>query len=1248
MITKDNFKDVLENLNFKKDKNIYIKKFESFDLKVDFEKDKLIYPNEIKIHGEFTTTFKQNENFVVFECVHKLLTQGYNPTHIELEPHWQLGHGASGGRADILITDNEKKALLIIECKTYGKEFDTAWRNTLINPTQLFSYAQQIRNTKFICLYASDFIDEKLKEKYYLITLQDNEEYLNERKNDNLLSFKEATSTEEIYKVWKKTYSQEYSTKGIFEDSEAYNIGKTKFNIEDLSIVTSKDIQGKYHEFATILRQYNVSGREQAFDKLINLFLCKVVDEKNNPDELKFYWKGIAYDNPFELQDRLQRLYKDGMDKFLGEEITYIDKKTIDETFKYVKNNPDATKDKILEYFKQLKFFTNNDFAFTDVHNEKLFYKNFEVLLQIVLMLQDIKITTKEHNQFLGDMFEGFLDQGVKQSEGQFFTPMPIVKFIINSLPIDKILKIEDIPKVIDYACGAGHFLNEYASNIKSKVKNYREYYKETIGIEKEYRLSKVAKVSSFMYGQDDIQIVYDDSLTTNEKIKNSNFSLLVANPPYSVKGFLETLENIDRESYELIDSIDKKSYSANNAIECFFIERAKQLLKDGGVAGIIVPSSILTKGNKNIISNKSNIYVATREIILKYFNIIAIAEFGSGTFGKTGTNTVTLFLEKKSSNPPINKHLKNRVNSWFNAKFANDEIFLDGYLIKHYCNHLEINYSEYKKLLKNELSDILFELEIFKEYKSTYNKLNKQHKKKFTLVEYIRLIEKDKLYYFSLAYLNSKEVIIVKAPSNNNENKKFLGYEWSSAKGNEGIKYITSQNVNMKNDNLSENDSRVLENILNLESIQTPLYNPNNLYDESRINTLIVKNFSDEDVKIPENLEKFVSKAKLIDMLDFSRVEFNKGISLTPKKNIEIFGKLEWQIKISEICEIGRGRVINKQYIENNTGEYPIYSSQTSNNGVFGKINTFDFDGDYVTWTTDGIYAGTCTFRSGKFNCTNVCGTLKSKINNLEIKYLPYILNKVTANYVVKSANPKLMNNVMSNIKIPLPPLEIQKEIVKECEIVDKKVEESNEIIKELKNRIEKEISKIKDSEQKLSKLIEIIGGGTPKTNIPEYWGGDIPWLSVTDFNNENRFVSISTKTITKKGLKNSSTKVLQPNDLIISARGTVGALAQISIPMTFNQSCYGLRAKKEIDSGFLYYILKREINQLKENAYGTKFDSITTRTFENIKIPLPSLKTQKEIVSKIEKLEEEIKKSKEIIDNSKSKKEEVLKKYL
>ena len=197
------------------------------------------------------------------------------------------------------------------------------------------------------------------------------------------------------------------------------------------------------------------------------------------------------------------------MNEFLGEQVTYIDEQQISHAFTHYLGDLDATKDAVLQYFREQKFYTNNDFAFLDVHNEVLFRQNAEILKKVVGMLQDIRLRTDKPNQFLGDLFEGFLDQGIKQNEGQFFTPLPIVRFIVSSLPLEKLHAGGAIPKVIDYACGSGHFLNEYAQQVKPLISELgvteQEAYKEIYGIEKEYRLSKVAKVSAFMYGQDNI-----------------------------------------------------------------------------------------------------------------------------------------------------------------------------------------------------------------------------------------------------------------------------------------------------------------------------------------------------------------------------------------------------------------------------------------------------------------------------------------------------------------------------------------------------------------------------------------------------------------------------------------------------------------------------------------------------------------------------------------------------------------------
>ena len=135
---------------------------------------------------------------------------------------------------------------------------------------------------------------------------------------------------------------------------------------------------------------------------------------------------------------------------------------------------------------------------------------------------------------------------------------------------------------------------------------------------------------------------------------------------------------------------------------------------------------------------------------------------------------------------------------------------------------------------------------------------------------------------------------------------------------------------------------------------------------------------------------------------------------------------------RIGELCIITRGRVMSKDYIRDNVGQYPVYSSQTENNGELGKISTYDFEGEYLTWTTDGANAGSVFYRNGKFSVTNVCGLLKVKVDEITTKYLYHILSITAPKYVNKGmGNPKLMSNVMARIKVPLPPLSIQSEIV-------------------------------------------------------------------------------------------------------------------------------------------------------------------------------------------------------------------------
>lgn len=1289
MITQDNFCNLLQSIGFELEESaigiVYSKTFSKSDstMSVDFTNKRLIYPEGITAERETTKNFHQPENFVVFECVSGLLEKGYFPEQIILEKGMPGGHGDTGGYCDIIVKDNNEDEYLLIECKTTEQaendEFSKAWKLMLQNGGQLFNYYNSYRKAQYICLYASDWIDGKCKRTYHVISMLDNKEYL--LSNRNLVSFETVTkrggNRDEYYQVWRDTYQFDYNTKGIFEEEVTpFNIGKKTFTIEDLQTVDATAIQKKYNQFATIMRQYNVSGRENAFDKLVNLFLVKIVDETRHGKELQFMWKGAAYDDFYNFQDRLQKMYQIGMKDYLNEEVTYIDNATIEETFNIQKNDPDAIKEKILEYFRQLKFFSNNDFAFLDVHNEQLFNQNAIILKEVVKMLQDIRLKTEEQNQFLGDLFEGFLDQGVKQSEGQFFTPTPIVRFLISSLPLEYIIKEStNIPKVIDYACGAGHFLNEYAQQIKPFVEKYKgdnitEYYKEIYGIEKEYRLSKVAKVSSFMYGQEGINIIYADALSNKTGIKDGSYSVLVANPPYSVKGFLETLNAEEKEKYELTAEVS--DLAKNNSIETFFIERAKQLLCPGGVAAIILPSSVLSNGN---------IYIKCREIILKYFDIVSIVEMGSGTFGKTGTNTVTLFLRRKSENPALATHYKYRVDAWFNGNTMHDERYADLELLERYCERIGVRTEDYKTLFVSSPNDELLKTDIFKEYLDKFSNdtrakriKTKRITAKYTedmrslelqsyIINSIKECEKDKLYFFLLALSNPQPVVIVKSPAKTTDIKKFLGYEWSSSKGNEGIKYIGANEVDEDNE---------LERNKGISQIKTPLFDPSNLHNEEKINMLIRHNFLGEELCIADNYEEYVSVNNLVDLMDFSQIEFDKKIFTKAIKNIDIDSKYPL-VRLGDYVE-----TIGGLWTGNKAPFKKAFVIRNTNFTMNGRLNLSDValidveesaferrklqKGDIIVEKSGGsstqAVGRVVLFKNdGEYSFSNFTMRLRLTNNDLNSTYLYLVLNSYYQKgytFDMQNGSSGLKNldtNKYLSLQIPFPSIDIQNKIVEECNKIDEEYESSIIRIENTKNEINNIFTNIKKNSaqfEKLGKLYTLMQRG----KSPQYGNSDIQIIKSGQARGYEKF-DFTTKYFASTNFILDE-RLLKKGDILINSTG-VGTAGRVTLFNLDGLYCVDshitiFRVNERVIPKYALYALAdigfKNIEKMANGASGQI--ELSLSAIKDIEIPLPSLEEQKNIVSQIEIYESEIEKAQNNIDSYSERKNAILNKYL
>ncbi|HAA1848083.1 TPA_asm: restriction endonuclease [Campylobacter jejuni] len=1316
MITKDNLKQVLENLGFKNKNENYVKTINNYTLLIDYKNQSINYPKEIKIHDKTTSNFSHPENFVVFECVHRLLEKGYKAEHLELEPKWNLGRDKKGGKADILVKDNENNPYLIIECKTTdskNSEFIKEWNRMQEDGGQLFSYFQQEKGVKYLCLYTSDFSD-KLEYKNYIIQAYDNEEYLKEKELQN--SYKKSNNNIELFKTWKESYELQYFKQGIFEANvNAYKILEITPTFDNLKELKE---EGKYHEFAKILRKHNISGKENAFDKLVNIFLCKIYDETFNKNNLKFGYFGVMADTYANMQDRLMWLYKEAMKEFLGEKITFVSNEDIEKDFKQLKIK--TLKEVMQNYIKELKFYSNNDFAFLEVHNKELFLKNALVLKEIVELFANYKLTQNSTNQFLGNLFELFLQKGMKQDEGQFFTPIQICEFIMYSLPLQEMLsKSSKALRVIDYACGAGHFLNTYANELKRYLTEdeLKEHYKNIYGIEKEYRLSKVSKVSSAMYGQNEINILYADALASFElantnnlegekakpQIESNSFDLLIANPPYSVKGFLETLSDKSKNTYKLFN--DDINIETNNSIECFFCERANQILNDNAKAAIILPSSIL---------NKDSIYKNTREILFQNFDFIAIVELGNQTFGATGTNTIILFLRKKETFKQEN-HLISQDYSLIKERIEaenlkDSENFYQNYLSA-YCDFRKFDKELYENFLNGSLDSKLVELEAFKDYRNAFeqtsdykklkeSKIYKESKDKQALEDkaflaYTQAIEKDKLLYFSLSL--NQEVLIIKSPSDIKEQKKFLGYEWSNRKGDEGLKELHNPYL-------------------------SPLFERGNPQNETKLNTLIYKSFLNTLDVIPQELQIYATKARLVDMMDFEKVEFNKAISLNPSNSMQSEMSNPFANSKYELVRLGdiiidnlKSKIKVKEAKENITGKYPFFTSGTN----IYRYDEYLIEGKNIFLSTGGN--AIVQFYNGKSSYSTDTYALKSNNENYIDTYFLYILLKQLENFIncflFKGSGLKhLQKTELKSLKIPLPPLEIQKQIVAECEKVEEQHNTLSLSIKEYQNLIkailqkcgiieddqeyklnsilenlqkleskldfnllfsfiddftnarQEDLKKFKEfvknikailgtfstppkqgwNKEKLNEIISIQSGGTPDRKIKEYWNGNINWVKSEVCQNCYVYDYQVKEKITELGLQKSSAKLLKKETTLIALVGaTIGKIGFLTFESATNQNITGLYPKnlKILNTKYLYYACMGLYGQFRKLG---DFAMANSNFIKNLTIPLPPLEIQEKIVQNIELVEQQIDFLNLKLEFLEKEKEKILQKYL
>lgn len=1242
--------------------DIFIKKYpHNYAIEIDFSKSLINYGDKIKSETKTTQNFSQSENFVVLECVNRLLEKGYKPENITLEKVWRTGHGTSG-RLDILVTRDNGSAFMMIECKNLGTEFNKEFKNIEKNGGQLFTYFQQDRGAEILMLYSSGLDSKgKLHFENQIIKIEDD--------------YRFTTNVKDFYERWNKIPKNN----GVFnEEATPYNYQNKKFLVENLENISVQDSQKLFFDFLKILRSYSISDKPNAFNKIFNLFICKIYDEwfNDNNGFSEFYYEYGEEAEKFIL--RIYSLYVKAMLEFFNKKIA---------SFEKLDSYSDSLGIKNIDELKKILIVENKDFAIIDIIDKEDFYKNAEIVSKIVKLLEQFKFRYDRKNNALSDFFERLLTTGLKQEVGQYFTPIPIVKFILRSIPIDtqtnKSLIKGEMPKIIDYAAGSGHFLHESMHILQDIIEKYNieknlsrsaqeniKSWKSTkfmwaekyiYGVEKDYRLAKVAKVGCYMHGDGVANVIngdgLDDFYTSKDylqdlKIDNSRddainkdnpvFNFVVSNPPYSVDDFkwsLKKFENIFGKKEHIFDLYNSLTDNSNS-IECLFIERTKQLLKDGGVAGIILPSSILSN---------TGIYTKAREIILKYFEIIGITELGSNTFMATGTNTVTLFLRRRSNYDSQNFEIS--VNKFF-TDFQDVAVNQEEKPFSKYVNYVweGCSLADYKTLLQKNPNEKILQSELYKDYRK---KLKSKNEDEFW--SQVLEIEKEKIFYFILAY--PQRTVLVKSGEKDAE-KRFLGYEFSNRRGSEGIHPIQR--------------GKTIEEC-------TQLFDETSFENPEKASHYIYRAFNgDFDSEIDEKLQNNVSRANLVDMLTFDRVEFEKTISTNAKKKVKIESKWE-SVKISEIVktlESGKrpkGGVSEYQDgIPNLGGEHigldgkisisnmkfvPVDFFENSNQG---KLENFD-----ILICKDGALTG----KTALFNLKNFPferGMINEHVfllrtNELAIqRYLFNTLFSIKGQELLRAnvtgtAQGGLNRENLLNIQIPLPPKDIQQKIVDEIEVLEEKERKAKENISILTDKRKEIVLNISGVMTSLSNITSKIGSGaTPSGGERAYKSSGISLIRSQNVY-DNHFFEKGLAFIDDEQGEKLQNVTVEKDDILFNITGASIARCCIVpekyLPARVNQHVSIIRVIKDVLPKYVQSILvsekyKNELLDIGDGA--TSRQAITKQQLEDFKIPLPPLSEQEKIVSEIEKIESQIETlEKELADIPKQK-EEILRKYL
>lgn len=342
----------------------------------------------------------------------------------------------------------------------------------------------------------------------------------------------------------------------------------------------------------------------------------------------------------------------------------------------------------------------------------------------------------------------------------------------------------------------------------------------------------------------------------------------------------------------------------------------------------------------------------------------------------------------------------------------------------------------------------------------------------------------------------------------------------------------------------------------------------------------------------------------------------------------------VEWK-KLGDVANLIRGKVISKDFIRDNEGEYPVYSSQTANEGIFGCIDSYMFDGDYLTWTTDGAYAGTIFRRKGKFNITNVCGLIDITSHDVDQDFLYYWLSLTAKDYVIEGmGNPKLMSNVASTIKTPILPLPEQQRIVGILDTFTSSIENLKEQIAQRRKQYEyyrcRLLSSEKWKEIRIGELTKVFS--CPRVFKDQWQDSGVPfWRSSDVMSYHNGVVNPRGEVFISESLYeelSSKSEKIKEGDVLVTGGGSIGIpyLKRDDSPLFVKDAdLICIQKCSMIIPKFLYhYLLSTDFKlYLKKITHDATIAHYTINQIKDTPVPLPSISEQNRIVSILDTFE-------------------------